>query len=90
MSTDCRFRSYTYSHTLDEQSALGLFYNGTIRTIPDPRMETPTLTGRTFGPWSINYELPSRTAAHGGKNNYQWLGVQWRNSFAKRPALQRD
>jgi len=61
--------SYTYSHTLDEQSALGLFYNGNDPNNTRSSYGTPTLTGRTFGPWSITTNCLREPRAHGGKNN---------------------
>ena len=57
--------SYTYSHTLDEQSALGLFFNGN-----DPNSPRSAYGNSDFDRthvWTVvyHYELPSRATAHG-------------------------
>jgi hypothetical protein len=56
--------SYTYSHTLDEQSALGLFYNGN-----DPNNPRSSYGNSDFDRthvWTIvyHYDLPTFASAH--------------------------
>jgi Carboxypeptidase regulatory-like domain len=60
--------SYTYSHTLDEQSGLGLFYNGN-----DPNNTRSSYGSSDFDRThqltvSYVYQLPSLTGAHGFAN----------------------
>ncbi|MGB9203316.1 MAG: TonB-dependent receptor [Terriglobales bacterium] len=71
--------SYTYSHTLDEQSALGLFFNGN-----DPNSTRSAYGNSDFDRthvWTVvyHYELPSRAAAHGWEkqlvNGWAFNGV---------------
>lgn len=71
--------SYTYSHTLDEQSALGLFFNGN-----DPNNPRSAYGNSDFDRthvWSVvyHYELPSLSGAHGWKkeviNGWSFNGV---------------
>ena len=57
--------SYTYSHTLDEQSGLGLFYNGN-----DPNNPRSSYGSSDFDrthQWTVSYvyQLPSIRNAHG-------------------------
>jgi hypothetical protein len=57
--------SYTYSHTLDEQSGLGLFYNGN-----DPNNTRSSYGSSDFDrthQWTVSYvyQLPSLASAHG-------------------------
>ena len=56
--------SYTYSHTLDEQSALGLFFNGNDPNNPRSAYGNSDFD-RTHN-WTVvyHYELPSSAAAH--------------------------
>ena len=71
--------SYTYSHTLDEQSALGLFFNGN-----DPNNPHSAYGNSDFDRthvWTVvyHYELPSLATAHGWKkqaiNGWAFNGV---------------
>jgi len=71
--------SYTYSHTLDEQSAIGLFFNGN-----DPNNPRSAYGNSDFDRthvWTVvyHYELPSMAAAHGWKkqaiNGWAFNGV---------------
>ena len=71
--------SYTYSHTLDEQSALGLFFNGN-----DPNNPHSAYGNSDFDRthvWTVvyHYELPSMATAHGWKkqaiNGWAFNGV---------------
>src|SRR5271157_772346 len=60
--------SYTYSHTLDEQSGLGLFYSGN-----DPNNTRTSYGNSDFDRThqltvSYVYELPSLASAHGAAN----------------------
>ena len=57
--------SYTYSHTLDEQSALGLFFNGNDPNNPRSAYGNSDFD-RTHN-WTVvyHYELPSLSRAHG-------------------------
>jgi hypothetical protein len=57
--------SYTYSHTLDEQSGLGLFYNGN-----DPNNTRSSYGSSDFDrthQWTVSYvyQIPSLAKAHG-------------------------
>ncbi len=61
--------SYTYSHTLDEQSGLGLFYNGN-----DPNNTRSSYGSSDFDRThqltvSYVYQLPSRASPHGWLKN---------------------
>jgi hypothetical protein len=60
--------SYTYSHTLDEQSGLGLFFNGN-----DPNNPRSAYGNSDFDRTHVltivyHYELPSLAKAHGWAN----------------------
>jgi hypothetical protein len=71
--------SYTYSHTLDEQSALGLFFNGNDPNHPRSAYGNSDFD-RTHN-WTVvyHYELPSQATAHGWKkqaiNGWAFNGV---------------
>ncbi|SPF48260.1 conserved exported hypothetical protein [Candidatus Sulfotelmatobacter kueseliae] len=71
--------SYTYAHTLDEQSALGLFFNGN-----DPNNPRSAYGNSDFNRthvWTVvyHYELPSRATAQGWEkqliNGWAFNGV---------------
>jgi hypothetical protein len=71
--------SYTYSHTLDEQSALGLFFNGN-----DPNNPRSAYGNSDFDRthvWTVvyHYDLPSLAKAHGWEkqviNGWAFNGV---------------
>jgi len=71
--------SYTYSHTLDEQSALGLFFNGN-----DPNNPGSAYGNSDFDRthvWTVvyHYELPSIASVHGWQkqviNGWAFNGV---------------
>lgn len=71
--------SYTFSHTLDEQSALGLFFNGN-----DPNRPRSAYGNSDFDRkhvWTVvyHYELPSLATAHGWEkqlvNGWAFNGV---------------
>jgi len=57
--------AYTYSHTLDEQSALGLFFSGNDPN--DPRSSYASSDFDRTHVFNVNYhyEFPSRGSAHG-------------------------
>lgn len=55
--------SYTYSHTLDEQSGLGLFFNGNDATNPITSYGNSDFDRTHVLSFSYHYELP--TLAHG-------------------------
>jgi hypothetical protein len=50
--------SYTWSHTLDEQSGLGLFYNGNNPLIPRSSYATSDYDRPHVATFSVFYELP--------------------------------
>jgi hypothetical protein len=71
--------SYTYAHTLDEQSALGLFFNGNDPNNPKSAYGNSDFD-RTHN-WTVvyHYELPSLATAHGWRkqaiNGWSFNGV---------------
>jgi Carboxypeptidase regulatory-like domain len=57
--------SYTYSHTLDEQSGLGLFYNGNDPNNPRSSYGNSDFDRTHVFTLSYHYELPTMAAPHG-------------------------
>lgn len=57
--------SYTYSHTLDEQSALGLFFNGNDPNNPRSAYGNSDFDRTHVWSFVYHYELPSLVTAHG-------------------------
>jgi Carboxypeptidase regulatory-like domain/TonB dependent receptor len=57
--------SYTYSHTLDEQSGLGLFYNGNDPNNPHSSYGNSDFDRRHVFTLSYHYDLPKMATAHG-------------------------
>jgi Carboxypeptidase regulatory-like domain/TonB dependent receptor len=60
--------SYTYSHTLDEQSGLGLFYTGNDPNNPHSSYGTSDYDRTHVFTASYHYELPTIRDASGWKN----------------------
>ena len=60
--------SYTYSHTLDEQSGLGLFFNGNDPNNPRSAYGNSDFDRTHVINVTYHYELPKFTAAHGWAN----------------------
>ena len=82
--------SYTYSHALDEQSALGLFYNGNNPlNLRDGYASSDFDRTHVFN-FNYVYQLPDFY----GKNTwvgprYRWVVAGRRHHFAERTAIQR-
>ena len=57
--------SYTYSHTLDEQSGLGLFYNGNDPNNPRSSYGSSDFDRTHIFTLSYHYDLPTIANAHG-------------------------
>jgi hypothetical protein len=57
--------SYTYSHTLDEQSGLGLFYNGNDPNNPHSSYGNSDFDRTHIFTVSYHYDLPTIAGAHG-------------------------
>jgi hypothetical protein len=57
--------SYTYSHTLDEQSGLGLFYNGNDPNNPRSSYGSSDFDRTHVFTLSYHYDLPTIANAHG-------------------------
>lgn len=60
--------SYTYSHTLDEQSGLGLFYNGNDPNNPRSSYGSSDFDRTHVFTLSYHYDLPKMAWAHGWVN----------------------
>ncbi|HVX57039.1 MAG TPA: hypothetical protein VHA37_04865, partial [Candidatus Saccharimonadales bacterium] len=71
--------SYTWSHTLDEQSALGLFFNGNNPLNPHDSWGTSSYDRTHVFIVSYLYELPKPVQSNGfaGQvlNGWQWSGM---------------
>jgi hypothetical protein len=57
--------SYTYSHTLDEQSGLGLFYNGNDPNVPISGYGNSDYDRTHVFTVSYHYDFPTTSGAHG-------------------------
>jgi hypothetical protein len=57
--------SYTYSHTLDEQSGLGLFYNGNDPNNPHSSYGNSDFDRTHVFTLSYHYDFPTMSGAHG-------------------------
>ena len=67
--------SYTFSHTLDEQSGLGLFYNGNDPNNPRSSYGNSDFDRTHVFTFSYHYDLPTIARAHGiVRANREWLG----------------
>ena len=81
--------SYTYSHALDEQSGLGLFYNGN-----NPLNLRDGYTSADFDrTHAINFNYTYHLPDYFGKETLprlsrRWLVAHWPHCSAKRPTLQ--
>ena len=79
--------SYTYSHALDEQSALGLFYNGNNPSIFATVMPPPTSTARMYSTSTTFTACPTSTARIPGRAALPTDGRWWARPFCRADSL---
>ena len=80
--------SYTFSHSLDEQSAMGLFYNGNNPlNLRDGYGSSDFDRTHVFN-FDYRYELPRFVSPRlMGRQVHRWLGYSRCHRFTERPAL---
>ena len=80
--------SYTYSHALDEQSGMGLFFNGNNPLNLRSAYGSSDFDRTHVFNFSYVYQVPKFfSAVHAEGENSRWLVHQRRYRTAKRPAL---
>ncbi len=81
--------SYTYSHALDEQSGLGLFFTGNNPLYPKSNYASADFDQTHVFLVNYSYDFPKLTSNQSARPGHQRLAHRRTDSRAKRPALQR-